>query len=70
MVTICFKGGICLDFPEENIGNRRFFQRDTHYRLETTKDGKTVNVNFNGEDVLYVMAPNQDSGINTDLISS
>lgn len=59
MVTICFKGGICLEFPEENIGKRRFFQRGMNYRLETTKDGKKVNVYFSGEAVLYVVEPSQ-----------
>ena len=55
MVTICFKGGVCLDFPKENV-RLRFFRRDENYRLETIKDGKKVSVYFSGDDVLYVAA--------------
>lgn len=53
MLTICFKGGIKLDFPKE-CTNIRFFNPDTNYRLETVIDKKKAFVSFNGRDVLYV----------------
>lgn len=57
MVTICFKGGVFLDFPKENVP-LHIFEHNKKYRLETVKDGKKISVFFKGEDVLYVAEPN------------
>lgn len=54
MVTICFKGGVCLEFPKDKV-KRHIFNKEENYRLETVKDGKKVYVYFSGSDVLYVM---------------
>lgn len=56
MITICFKGGMCLDFPKENI-TLRSFERGEIYGFSTIKDGEKVRVFFKGENVLYMIVP-------------
>lgn len=53
--TICFKGGVKVDFPKSEV-RRTFFNKDTNYRLQTEIDGEKAYVSFRGDDVLYVVS--------------
>lgn len=53
--TICFKGGVKVDFPKSEVFHP-FFNKETNYRLQTEIDGEKAYVSFRGDDVLYVVS--------------
>lgn len=53
--TICFKGGVKVDFPKSEV-RHPFFDKEINYRLQTEIDGEMAYVSFRGDDVLYVVS--------------
>lgn len=53
--TICFKGGVKVDFPKHEVKNP-FFAIGTNYKLQTEINGEKAYVSFRGDDVLYVIS--------------